>query len=51
MFEIKPAYSIGPNGDDKMVLDEERDVWLQRIGMVGFDEPLAEIFKLVWGGG
>lgn len=50
MFEIKPAYPADQEISKWMVVDEERDVWLQRIGMVGFDEPLAEIFKLVWGG-
>ncbi|MBC7281647.1 hypothetical protein [Hoeflea sp.] len=47
MFKIKPAYSIGPFGDDKMVADAARDVWLQRIGNVGHDQPGAKIFKLV----
>lgn len=48
MFEIKPPYSEGPSGDRLMVVDEDRDVWLQYIGGMG-SQPGA-CFKLVWRG-
>ncbi|WP_043717052.1 hypothetical protein, partial [Brucella intermedia] len=48
MFEIKPAYSESPVGDTLMVVDEERDVWLQRLKGNG-TEP-GDYFKLVWKG-
>ncbi|MFD1196997.1 hypothetical protein ACFQ3K_01460 [Brucella gallinifaecis] len=48
MFEIKPAYSEGPCGDTLMVVDEGRDVWLQRVKGNG-TEP-GDYFKLVWKG-
>lgn len=48
MFEIKEAFSKGPAGDTLMVIDEERDVWLQYLGGLG-SEP-GSCFKLVWKG-
>ncbi len=49
MFEIKKAYSLGPNGDDLMVVDEDRDVWLQRICSIDIrGEYPGDVLKLVW---
>lgn len=48
MFRIEPALERGVLGDDKMVVDHERDVWLQRVSGLG-PEP-GDAFKLVWGG-
>ena len=48
MFQIKAAISKGPSGDTKMVVDESRDVWLQRVGEVLFTR--GRVFRLVWKG-
>ena len=49
MFEIRQAYSVGPRGDDEMMVDEGRDAWVQRISNMSFDVPGGQVFKLVWG--
>lgn len=46
MFEVKEAYSKGPLGDDQMVVDVDRDVWLQRVCGLGIDR--GDIYKLAW---